>query len=163
MSPGVLPSGESGFPVGMSFPQTVGIQLQVHSLAQDGVLLSRQSLSCLFPPSTSYIFIHIKFTHVICVIEISPGGPHQMGVRPLCRAPQSLVQQSCDDQVATAGSPEHSLGPLGSHYFSASLNTGEPTVEKKQLIKMHKKRYFYYQKENVSQRNFLKISFCHYQ
>ena len=41
----------SGFPVGMSFPLILGIQLKVHSPAQDGVLLSRWSLFCLFPPS----------------------------------------------------------------------------------------------------------------
>ena len=35
-----------GFPVGMSFPEILGIQLRVHSLAQDGVLLSRWSLFC---------------------------------------------------------------------------------------------------------------------
>ena len=35
----------------MSFPQILGIYLKVHSLAQDGVLLSRWSLFCLFPPS----------------------------------------------------------------------------------------------------------------
>ena len=40
-----------GFPVGMLFPQILGIQLEVQSPAQDGVLLSRQSLFCLFPPS----------------------------------------------------------------------------------------------------------------
>ena len=35
-----------GFPVGTSFPQILGIQLKVHSPAQDGVLLSRESLFC---------------------------------------------------------------------------------------------------------------------
>ena len=39
-SPGALPSGGSGFPVGMSFPYTLSIELKVHSPAQDGVLLS---------------------------------------------------------------------------------------------------------------------------
>ena len=41
----------SGFPAGMSFPQIQGIELKVHSLAHNGVLLSRLSLFCLFPPS----------------------------------------------------------------------------------------------------------------
>ena len=35
----------------MPFPQILGIELKVHSPAQDGVLLSRWSLFCLFPPS----------------------------------------------------------------------------------------------------------------
>ena len=56
MSPGALPSSGPGFPIGMSFPQILGIQLKVHSPSQDGVLLSRWSLFCLFPPSK----VHIK-------------------------------------------------------------------------------------------------------
>ena len=51
MSPGVLPSRRSGLPVGMSFPKILGIEFKVHSQAQDGVLLSRRSLFCLFPPT----------------------------------------------------------------------------------------------------------------
>ena len=55
MSPGPLPFRDSGFPVGMSFPYILVIQFEVHSLAQDGVLLSRWSLFSLFPPSKELI------------------------------------------------------------------------------------------------------------
>ena len=54
-----------------------------------------------------HIYSFTSNSHVTCIIEIWSGGPCQMSVRPLCRAPQSLLQQSCNDQVATAGSPEH--------------------------------------------------------
>ena len=40
MSPGALPPGwgwGAGFPVGKSFPFILGIELEVHSPAQDGV------------------------------------------------------------------------------------------------------------------------------
>ena len=47
---------EPGFPVGMSFLQILGIQLKVHSPAQDGVLLSSGSLFCLFSLSVSFLF-----------------------------------------------------------------------------------------------------------
>ena len=50
-----------GFPVGMSFPQILGIQLKVHSPAQDGVLLSRWSLFCLFPPSDAWYLVVLSY------------------------------------------------------------------------------------------------------
>ena len=65
MSPVVLPSGGPGFPVGMSFPQILGIELQVHSPAQDAVLLSRCSLLCLFPPSSPLLML---LTHSMGIV-----------------------------------------------------------------------------------------------
>ena len=38
-------------PVGMSFPLILGIELKVHSAAQDEVLLSRWSLFCFLLPA----------------------------------------------------------------------------------------------------------------
>ena len=75
----------SGFPLDMSFPQILGIQLKVHSLAQNGVLFSRWSLFCLFPPSgqedpleqemaTYYIILSWKITWTK-----KPGGLLSMG------------------------------------------------------------------------------------
>ena len=122
------------------------------SQAQDAVLLSKWTLLCLFPPSTSYIFIHIKFTHVICVIEISPGGPHQMGVRPLCRAPQSLVQQSCDDHRPQQGPLSTEFGSTGFSLFPHFPEHWRAHSRQKSCSKMHKQRHFYYQMEIISQR-----------
>ena len=71
--PGALPSRGSGFPDSMS-KQILGIQLKVHSPAQDGVLLSRWSLFCLFPPSvtTSYTPRTGSFNHsFIHLIKLS--------------------------------------------------------------------------------------------
>ena len=53
-----------GFPVGMSFPQILGIELKVHSPAQDGVLLSRQSLFCFL--------LHLQFT--LKILQYVYGG-----------------------------------------------------------------------------------------
>ena len=50
MSPGALPSRHLVFQL-VVFPLILGVELKAHSLAQDGVLLSRWSLFCLFPPS----------------------------------------------------------------------------------------------------------------
>ena len=50
MSPGALPSGHLVFQL-VVFPLILGVELKAHSLAQDGVLLSRWSLFSLFPPS----------------------------------------------------------------------------------------------------------------
>ena len=48
MSPGALASRGPGFPVGTLFPWILGIELKVHSLAQDGVLLSNGASSVCF-------------------------------------------------------------------------------------------------------------------
>ena len=67
----------SRFPVGMSFPQIPGIQLQLHSPAQDGVLLSRQSL---FPPSKEdqvTLFQSqpvLLTTHYACTSDVQNSG-----------------------------------------------------------------------------------------
>ena len=63
-----------GLPDGVLCPQILGIQLKVHSPAQDEVLLSRWSLFCLFPPSLILelavkLGIHI-FLNIKCVCEV---------------------------------------------------------------------------------------------
>ena len=61
MSPGALLPRGLVFPVPLSFPKILGIELKVHSPARDGVQLSRQSLFCMFPPSIIFIIFIIFF------------------------------------------------------------------------------------------------------
>ena len=53
-----------GFPVGLLFPQILGIQLKVHSLAQDGVLLSRQSLFCFLQQFLLNYYQNLKLVYM---------------------------------------------------------------------------------------------------
>ena len=74
MNSGALPSGGSGFPVGIPFPQILGIWLEVRSPAQNGVLLSRWSLFC-FLLHSPLLMLLIHSMSIIHRDILHPGSP----------------------------------------------------------------------------------------